>query len=112
MWLSKQVISGDNEKSVCEIGKITESSSSHGVCVQGKREYRNIRNIFPFGIVSVPIVGEKVVITPTEFGYLNSGTITNNKNLSPGEIMLYSAGGASIVLKNNGKVFINGNEIN
>ena len=30
--------------------------------------------------------------------------------LEPGEVMLYSAGGASIVLKNNGKVLINGRE--
>lgn len=111
MWLSKQVISASDEKKIPEIGSITESSNKNGVCVQGKREYRNIPNVMPFGIVSVPAVGQKAVITPTEFGYVNNGVISAANDLSPGEIMLYSAGGASIVLKNNGKVLINGTEV-
>lgn len=111
MWLSKQVLSADNEKKLPEIGNITESSSKNGVCVQGKREYRNIPNIMPFGIFSVPAVGEKAVITPTEFGYVSNGVIPGAQNLSPGEIMLYSAGGANIILKNDGKVLINGTEV-
>ena len=34
-----------------------------------------------------------------------------NVDLNPGEVMLFSSGGASIVLKNNGKVLINGKEV-
>lgn len=111
MWLSEKVISGNDEKKIPEVGKITESSGQKGICVQGKREYRNIPSVLPFGIVSVPLLGEKALITPTEFGNVNSGVISSSNNLSPGEVMLYSAGGASIVLKNDGKVLINGREI-
>lgn len=111
MWLSKQVVSSGDEKKLPEIGKIVESSNKNGVFVQGKREYRNIPNVLPFGIISVPSVGEKAIISPTEFGYVNSGIIKESQELSPGEVMLYSAGGASIVLKNNGKVLINGKEV-
>lgn len=111
MWLSKQVVATSDEKKLPEIGTITASSEKNGICAQGKREYRNIKSVFPFGLVSVSPVGEKAVVTPTEFGYVNSGVFVGAKNLQPGEVMLYSAGGASIVLKNDGKVLINGNEI-
>ena len=36
------------------------------------------------------------------------GTLGKEANLSSGELMLRSAGGASIVLKNDGHVYING----
>ena len=42
----------------------------------------------------------------TALGVLHSGS-----GLEPGEVMLYSKGGASIVLKNNGSVLINGREV-
>ena len=34
-----------------------------------------------------------------------------NAELEPGELMLYSSGGANIVLKNDGQVLINGTSI-
>ena len=36
------------------------------------------------------------------------GVVAQDKNLEEGELMLYSKGGASIVLKNDGSVVING----
>ena len=37
--------------------------------------------------------------------------IANNPELEEGELMLYSKGGASIVLKNDGRVLVNGKEL-
>ncbi len=38
------------------------------------------------------------------------GVLGQEQSLSEGELMLYSKGGASIVLKNDGRVLINGRE--
>lgn len=109
MWVSKEIVSGENEKNNMFFGKVTDASST-GLNVQADIENRNTKIVSPYGIVSVPEVGSKVVMTKVEDEFLMSGSLQDNASLEPGELMLYSAGGASIVLKNDGKVLINGVE--
>lgn len=109
MWLSKEIVSGENQKNTTFFGKVTEADSTN-LNIQTEIENRNPQVVSPYGVVSVPNVGSKVVMTKVEDDFLLSGTLQDNTSLEPGELMLYSAGGASIVLKNNGKVLINGIE--
>lgn len=107
MWLSKQISDACKPPKTAKAGKVT-STQDNLVTIQSEQEYRQIKNVAPFGIVSVPPVGTKVVITPTDEGFVYTGTLAQSAELEPGELMLYSKGGANIILKNNGQVLING----
>ena len=48
---------------------------------------------------------------PLDDGEVGLGVIANSSQLQEGELMLYSKGGASIVLKNDGRVLVNGQEL-
>ena len=65
----------------------------------------------PFGITYVPPKGTKVVLLEEEDTVLCTGAISESINLSEGELMLRSSGGAYIYLKNNGDIVINGRSI-
>lgn len=110
MWLSKKISDTCKMIKNTKIGKVT---STHGnyVTVQTNQEHLQIKNVSPFGIISVPPIGSKAVVTQSEHGFIYTGIINNETELEPGELMLYSSGGANIVLKNNGQVFINGTAI-
>ena len=61
---------------------------------------------------SVVSSGEhKNVVLPLDDGEVSIGVLAAAENLSEGEVMLRSSGGASIVLKNDGTVLINGRVI-
>ena len=50
------------------------------------------------------------MVLPLADGEVSLGVLTQAHSLDEGELMLYSKGGASIVLKNDGRVLINGRE--
>lgn len=86
-------------------GKIIVGGKNPSAVSDGEK--KNLRLIHPYGIYfvypdneAVEIEGERI------FGSLEPVDAT----LEAGEIMLKSLGGAKIVLKNNGKVMINGRE--
>ncbi len=109
MWISKEIVSNENKDEKSFFGKITDANAANLV-VQADRECRAPKIILPFGVASVPSVGSKVVLTQVNNEYVLLGSLNSGVSLSPGELMLYSAGGASIVLKNSGEVLINGKE--
>lgn len=110
MWLSKEILSNTKEKKDTIIGEVTSIDGSK-VYVQADQEYRSIPMLVPFGIAYNPPAGEKAAVISAGDSFACLGTISHDKNLNPGEIMLYSSGGASIVLKNDGRVLINGTAI-
>lgn len=110
MWLSKQIAASETMSEVSFIGEVTVADSSK-LTVQGQEEYRDIPMVVPFGIAYVPIAGTKAAVTKLNGDYICFGTSATSQALEPGELMLYSAGGASIVLKNDGTVLINGKMI-
>ena len=112
MWVSKE-INSFGKKSLCSsVGEINQVNGSD-VCVEDDSEYRDIPIVCPYGIVSVPVIGSEAIFAPLSSGFFYLGCkIKNREDLKPGEVGIYSHGGASIVLKNDGRVLINGNEIN
>lgn len=107
MWISKEICQSKKDSNKSDVGEVNGVIGDK-ITVQGKQEYREIPLSLPFGVVSIPKEGTRAVVLPTETGFVCSGTIPQNVDLNPGEVMLYSSGGASIVLKNNGQVLING----
>ncbi len=107
MWLSKQISNACKLIKSTQIGEVT-STQDNTITVQTSQEHREIKGSAPFGVISVPPTGAKAVVTPTEQGFIYTGVLNQASDLEPGELMLYSNGGASIVLKNNGQVLING----
>lgn len=90
-----------------ELGTVT--SSGKEINVVGVGEYREVPLVAPFGIRWNPPAGESVeLIKNWHMGsnIVAVGTIVDEE-IEPGEIELYSQGGAKIELKNNGDVIIN-----
>lgn len=109
MWLTGYITKNSMGSKNAVSGNVS-SSKNNRMSVESSSEHKQIRNCTPYGMASVPPVGEKAVVLPLDDGELSLGVIAKSHNLSEGEVMLFSKGGASIVLKNNGKVLINGRE--
>lgn len=110
MWLTSFL---NKEKSVnpATKGSIT-ASSVKSVQVDASTQHRDVAVVAPYGIAYVPPVGEGAVIVPFDGGEACVGVVSQIPlKLSRGELMLYSQGGASIVLKNDGSVLINGKQV-
>lgn len=107
MWLLDYVTKNSFSKSDASVGDVTKSSGG-SVAVNASLEHRDVPIIAPFGVVYNPPLNEKSVVLPTENYAACIGVVAPNVDLEPGEVMLYSKGGASIVLKNTGEVLING----
>lgn len=101
MWISRRIARSEAEEGLQE-GKITSSGSAP--TIQSVREARAVDTIFPYGYTAHMPKGEKAVMA----GEFCIGVSSAESELLEGEIMLRSQGGASIHLKNNGDVIING----
>ena len=105
MWLSKMLSKSDktmtagsgsvtlSDKNTCEIGA--------SVC------QRDIDSYSPYGYSSRAPRGEKIILVPSADGQVMLGTAEDASSLESGEIRMASAGGAKIILKNDGTVIIN-----
>ncbi len=107
MWLLDYVTRNSFSKTDPALGGVT-SSDMGTVAVDAELEHRNMPIVAPFGIAYNPPVNEKSVVLPLNSKGVCIGVVSPYKNLQPGELMLFSKGGASILLKNNGDVVING----
>lgn len=90
-----------------ELGNVT--SSGKEINAIGLGEYREVPLIAPFGIRWNPPSGASVqLIKNWSMGsnIVAVGTIVDEE-IEPGEVELYSQGGANIQLKNDGTVIIN-----
>lgn len=107
MWLLDYVTKNTLKNGDISYGNVT-SSDMGNVAVNASLEHRDVPLVAPYGIVYNPPKGEQSVVLPLSSGCACVGVIAPNKELEAGELMLYSKGGASIVLKNDGTVLING----
>ena len=110
MWISDYVTKNSFSNNDAQSGSVTASSST-STAVSSSNDYIGIKKIVPYGIAYVPPVGSETVVLPAKGERLCLGVVAQAKNLNPGEIMLFSSGGASIVLKNDGRVLINGRAV-
>jgi hypothetical protein len=103
MWISQQMIASQKKRPAADTALITGSGSA-----QGANRYRGLPFAGPWGIAYQPPNASQAVIVSTNAGSTCIGTLAQDRGLKPGELMLFSAGGAEIYLKSNGEVEING----
>ena len=101
-------------------GKAVSGASKGSVTLADERkleidsatQHRDVSVVAPYGIAYVPPLGKGAVVVPFDGGEACVGVVTSYpEKLKRGELMLYSSGGASIVLKNDGCVYINGKKV-
>lgn len=106
MSLAKR-LSEKKNGSVAQNASITIADKS-SVSASCSCEYRDIPVYSPYGVESVPVNGSDVLLVPYLDGYAMCGCKAQSGGLQKGEVHISSFGGASILLKNNGDVVING----
>ena len=100
MWLTQQ-LARDN------VPRVTAGEVAGGATftVTGENAAQVPETLFPYGFASLPEQGEKAVLVD---GYCAGVSAVPDASLEEGEVRLYSAGGAEILLKRSGDVIING----
>ena len=106
MWISQKVGALEQPSAQIQVGEVLSNTGS--LSIQAVGQYSAVPLAAPFGITYVPPKGTKVVLLEEEDTVLCTGAISESVNLSEGELMLRSSGGAYIYLKNNGDIVING----
>lgn len=86
-------------------------TSSGGDVTVNAASNQKVSLYFPPGFSSLPSGGEKAVVFPSGGGMICGGVKADTSDLLPGEVRVYSAGGAAIVLKANGDIDLNGIKI-
>ena len=110
MWLTSFL---NKEKTITPAtkGSVT-ASESKSLQVDASTQHSDVAVVAPYGIAYVPPIGEGAVVVPFDGGEACVGVIADAPlKLNRGELMLYSQGGASILLKNDGSVLINGKKV-
>lgn len=110
MWLTSFMARNIKNNSSASAGSITGTKGGR-VEVDCALRHADLPVIAPYGVVYVPPVGAQAVLVSTDSGDACVGVVNQGTySLEQGELMLRSAGGASIVLRNDGTVLINGKE--
>ena len=110
MWLLHYITNRSLETPAAVKG-VLSTGEAGGAAVTSFEEHKELEFCYPYGFVSAAPEGERAVVLPLRDGETALGVLHGRGGLEPGEVMLYSKGGASIVLKNNGSVLINGREV-
>lgn len=111
MWISRYITENSFSGESPSVG-VVRAAVGDKVAVSATNDHLSLPVALPYGIAYAPPAGCRSLVLPTEAGNLCIGVIGEQRgNLAPGELMLYSAGGASIVLKNDGSVLINGRAV-
>lgn len=107
MWIPKALTENEKQRGAKTASVIFSSNGK--TAVSGAESFDNIQKIVPYGLEYVPPVGTTAVVIPVGNSQYFTGVVCQNTaELQPGELALYSSGGAKIVLKNDGTVVING----
>ena len=109
MWLSKQLARSDVEQTVAEFGSVTMDGINTAVITEGEK--RGISTLFPGGYTYCPQLGETVAILHCGNKEFIQGTVSDkaSEELEPGEVKISAASGTAIVLKNDGRILLQGN---
>ena len=107
MWLIRQLAANKRQSKPPVTAEVTESLS-HEISVQEAKEHQKVRQLSPYGVYSFPPVGEECVLLWAGAKEACSCFMNEKAEVLPGELYLFSQGGAFIHLKNDGAVVING----
>lgn len=110
MWVSRYLTANSFSDPKASVGEVAASSSKESA-VRASNEYFGIRALAPFGVSGVAPKGCDSVVIHTDRGDFYLSVMERDPDLQEGEIALRSSGGASIVLKNDGRVLINGRAV-
>lgn len=89
------------------IAQVSYSDAS-GFGVVGDSEITGALVFSPRGIAYKPCVGDHLLLTPVTGADACAGALTSTAGLAPGELRLSSSGGATIYLRQNGDIVLNG----
>ena len=106
MWLSK-IVRNSQKNSYAETGNVSLSGDITGVYTD--HESRNVSLLAPGGYLWSPGFDEQIISILTSDGKQAVLGVVQSEKISPGEIMLFSAGGAYITIKNDGTIKVHGN---
>lgn len=107
MWILNYVTQNSLTDGKPEQGSV-EGAMGGKLRVNGSSDFSTLPIVAPYGITFVPPVGERSVVLNAGGEDVCLGTLSEGSDLKPGELRLSSLGGASIELKNDGNVYING----
>lgn len=110
MWITDFITKNSFQNDSASVGEIAAANTENAGVLSTTDRF-NVKRLSPYGVAYVPPKGEKTVVMPTDGGGVMVGIISNAKTLEEGEVMLYSSGGATLVLKNDGRILANGKEI-
>lgn len=110
MWINKNIVDRTVRKNKPMCGKVTQTGNTT-VNIQSEKQCVELPIIAPWGVAYVPKPDTTTVIMPLGDGDGCIGTVVEDRGLKPGEVMLYSAGGATLILKNDGTIVANGKVI-
>lgn len=100
MWLTRQF----EQKAGAQVTS-GEVSGGETLTVTGESVHIAPQLLLPYGFSSTPPSGNQAVLLN---GMCAGVAAVQDSRLEEGEVCLYSAGGAEILLKNDGTVVING----
>ncbi len=100
MWLTQRL--GGVQGAKVSSGQV---AGGRQFAVRGENEYQCPETLFPYGFSSLAAQGGKAVLVD---GFCAGVSSMPDGSLEEGEVRLYSAGGAEILLKRSGEVVING----
>lgn len=107
MWILDYITRNSINDNRTEQGSVRGSSAGK-VEINASSSFGKTPIVSPCGIAYIPPEGEMSVVMSTPDGEVCVGTIAPDMGLKPGEVMLFSKGGATIKLGNDGNVYING----
>ncbi len=102
MWLSRR--ESAVRRDAAKMGVVTTGGEEISVLTDMERRAPTVT--VPYGFASAMPQGEEVVMLPESTVCL--GSVNRAEGLQPGEVRLFSAGGAQILLRADGAVVING----
>jgi len=80
-----------------------ESFSAAGDCL-----YKSLPMFAPKGYYALPAENDRILVTTADGAEAAAGVLMSTAGLSAGEIKIINQSGASIILKNNGSIAVNG----
>lgn len=110
MWITDYMAQNSVKQNISGGAEIV-SGGENSVDAVGSFIRSGARLVAPCGYAAVPVRGSSAVMLSASGEDYCLGVECSAEGLEPGEIRIRSAGGASIELKNDGKVYINGKAV-
>ena len=109
MRLSEKIMQGKTAEAGCSSGAIINSADRRVTAnaVSGTGQFAIVA---PGGMMYIPRPQEEAVMIAGDIEPLCLGVkmLRNDYHIEPGEVVLFSGGGASITLKNDGTIHLDG----